>query len=115
MRIIPPIEEKPILAGLARFKNTCLILSIFQTAREPMKISSQITASTMAISTDCPSTRTSSRVEPVDEIRARMLEVLNHLPAARVLAAPDCGLGFLGRDLAMKKLKNLCEAAQSVG
>ena len=60
-------------------------------------------------------TGASSRVEPVEEIRARMLEVLNHLPAARVLAAPDCGLGFLGRDLAMKKLKNLCEAAQSVG
>lgn len=56
----------------------------------------------------------SSRLEPVDEIRARMQDVLQHLPAERVIAAPDCGLGFLGRDLAMKKLKNLSEAAKSI-
>ena len=56
----------------------------------------------------------SSRVETVDEIRARMREGLEHLPAERLLAAPDCGLGFLGRDLAMRKLRNLTEAARSV-
>ena len=56
----------------------------------------------------------SSRLEPVEEIRARMQEVLQHLPPDRVIAAPDCGLGFLGRDLAMKKLENMCEAARSV-
>ena len=56
----------------------------------------------------------SSRVEPVDEIRTRMQEVLEHLPAERLVAAPDCGLGFLGRDLAMTKLRNLSEAARSV-
>jgi len=56
----------------------------------------------------------SSRVEPVAEIRARMIEVLGHVPAERLIAAPDCGLGFLGRDLAMTKLRNLCEAARSV-
>ncbi len=55
----------------------------------------------------------SSRVEAVDEIRARMEEVLQHMPADRVMAAPDCGLGFLGRDLAMTKLRNLSEAAKS--
>ncbi|MDJ0825226.1 MAG: cobalamin-independent methionine synthase II family protein [Rhodobacter sp.] len=56
----------------------------------------------------------SSRVETVDEIRARMLEVLRNVPAERLLAAPDCGLGFLGRDLAMRKLGNMVEAARSV-
>ncbi len=56
----------------------------------------------------------SSRVEPVEEIRARMIEVMQHMPVERLIAAPDCGLGFLGRDLAMQKLKNLSEAAQSV-
>ncbi len=56
----------------------------------------------------------SSRVEPVEEIAARMGEVLRHLPAERLIAAPDCGLGFLGRDLAMTKLRNLTEAAASV-
>ena len=56
----------------------------------------------------------SSRVEPVDEIRARMEQVLEHVPEDRLIAAPDCGLGFLGRDLAMRKLSNLCEAARMV-
>lgn len=56
----------------------------------------------------------SSRVEPVEEIRDRMTQVLAHLPAERLIAAPDCGLGFLGRELAMKKLKNMVAAAKSV-
>ena len=56
----------------------------------------------------------SSRVEPVEEIRARMQEILRHIPQERLIAAPDCGLGFLGRELAMTKLSNLCEAAKSV-
>ncbi len=56
----------------------------------------------------------SSRIEPVDEIAARMQEILNTLPAERLLAAPDCGLGFLGRELAMTKLKNLVAAAHLV-
>ena len=55
-----------------------------------------------------------SRLESVEEIRARMLEVLEHLPSERLIAAPDCGLGFLGCDLAMQKLRNMCEAARLV-
>ena len=56
----------------------------------------------------------SSQVERVEDIRTRMLEVMNHIDADRLIAAPDCGLGLLGRDLAMKKLSNLVEAAKSV-
>ena len=53
----------------------------------------------------------SSRVESVDEIRSRIEAVLEHVPKERLIAAPDCGLGFLGRELALAKLKNLCAAA----
>lgn len=56
-----------------------------------------------------------SRVETVEEISARLNAALTHIDADRLLAAPDCGLAMLGRDLAMTKLKNLCEAAHSVG
>lgn len=56
----------------------------------------------------------SSQLETVDDIRARMEEVLALLPPDRVMAAPDCGLGFLGRDLAMAKLKNMATAARMV-
>ena len=56
----------------------------------------------------------SSQLESVEEIRTRMLEVMQHMPHERLIAAPDCGLGYLGRDLAMTKLKNLSDAARSV-
>ena len=55
-----------------------------------------------------------SRVEPVEEIRSRLAAALDHIDAERLIAAPDCGLGLLGRNLARQKLQNLCEAARAV-
>ena len=55
-----------------------------------------------------------SRVEPVEEIAARLNAALEHIDHDRLIAAPDCGLAMLGRELAMKKLKNLSRAAGSV-
>ena len=53
-----------------------------------------------------------SRVESVDEITQRLGQALEHIDPDRLVAAPDCGLGLLGRDLAMQKLSNLCTAAR---
>ena len=55
-----------------------------------------------------------SRVEEVDEIKDRLQEALHHIDSDRLVAAPDCGLGLLGRDLAVRKLKRLCEATGGV-
>ncbi len=55
-----------------------------------------------------------SRVEPVHEIRERLRQALEHIDKQRLVAAPDCGLGLLGRDLAREKLRCLCEAASSL-
>ncbi len=55
-----------------------------------------------------------SQVESVDEIRDRLKLALNHIDADRLIAAPDCGLGLLGRELAMSKMKNLSDAAHSL-
>ena len=55
-----------------------------------------------------------SRVESKEEIRSRLNQALDHIDAARLMAAPDCGLGLLGRELAVEKLRNLCEAAHSL-
>ena len=55
-----------------------------------------------------------SRIETVDEVRGRLTGALLHIDRERLVAAPDCGLGYLGRDLAMAKLRVLCEAAASV-
>lgn len=55
-----------------------------------------------------------SRVETVEEIRNRLKQALQHIDAERLVAAPDCGLGLLGRDLTLRKLRVLSEAARSV-
>ena len=56
-----------------------------------------------------------SRLESVGEIASRLSSALNHIDAARLIAAPDCGLGMLGEKLALQKLKNLTTAARMVG
>jgi 5-methyltetrahydropteroyltriglutamate--homocysteine methyltransferase len=55
-----------------------------------------------------------SRVEPVEEIRARLQAALDHIEPERLIAAPDCGLGILGRELSIQKLTNLCAAAHGL-
>ncbi len=55
-----------------------------------------------------------SRVETAEEIATRLTTALEHIDRDRLVAAPDCGLAMLGRDLAMKKLAALCEAAKAV-
>ncbi len=56
-----------------------------------------------------------SRIEPVEEIRARLADALEHIDAERLIAGPDCGLIMLDRPTATAKLKNLVAAAKSLG
>ena len=55
-----------------------------------------------------------TRIEPVEEIKARLVQALEHIDAGRLIAGPDCGLIKLDRATAMAKLKNLVEAAKSL-
>ena len=55
----------------------------------------------------------SSEIEEVEEIRVRIKDCLEHIDQDRLIASPDCGLGYLSRDMAKIKLKNLSEAAKS--
>lgn len=55
-----------------------------------------------------------SQVESVETITRRLQDALRHIDKDRLIAAPDCGLALLGRELAMTKLRNMCQAAQSV-
>ena len=54
-----------------------------------------------------------SRVEPVDEIALRLGEALEHIDPQRLVAAPDCGLGLLGRGLALDDERHV--GARAVG
>ena len=46
----------------------------------------------------------------VDEIKLRITEVLKYIDKDRIIIAPDCGLGYLPKDILHKKLKNMSEA-----
>lgn len=54
------------------------------------------------------------RVESVEEIRKRLQAALEPIDIERFIAAPDCGSGFPGRNLAMRKLKNICKVAKAL-
>jgi len=55
-----------------------------------------------------------SEVEEVEAVRDRLRQALDHIDPQRLIAAPDCGLGLLGRDLARRKLRVLSKAAHSL-
>ncbi len=55
-----------------------------------------------------------SRVESSEEIHLRLTQALDHIDRDRLLAAPDCGLGLLGRQLSRAKLHNMCQAAKNL-
>ncbi len=55
-----------------------------------------------------------SEIETVETVAARLSDALDHIDRDRLIAAPDCGLGHLGRDLARLKLSVMCAAANSV-
>lgn len=55
-----------------------------------------------------------SRVETVEEIRSHLREALDHVDRSRLIAAPDCGLGLLGPELARAKVRALAEAAHGL-
>jgi len=55
-----------------------------------------------------------SKVEKVEDVAKRISQALQHIDRERLIAAPDCGLGFLNRELAMEKLTVLSQAASQV-
>lgn len=56
----------------------------------------------------------SSHVETEQEIRDRVEAVLQHIPPERLILAPDCGLGFLPKNILKQKLRNMVAVAQSL-
>ena len=56
----------------------------------------------------------SSKVESAEDITMRLKRATEHIDRHRLEAAPDCGLGYLGRDLARQKLACMCACACQV-
>ena len=54
------------------------------------------------------------RVETAQDVAARIRAALKHVPAERLVVAPDCGMKYLTREAAFGKLKALAEGAAIV-
>ena len=54
----------------------------------------------------------SSQIETKEEIENRVLDALNYIDKQQLIAAPDCGLGHLPRQLAIEKLKIMVNVAK---
>ena len=55
-----------------------------------------------------------SRVESAEEITSRLQKALEHIDPERLIAAPDCGLTMLPREIAVAKLTSLVVGARAV-
>jgi len=53
-------------------------------------------------------------VETPDTVAARIRRALPHVPAERLIIAPDCGLKYLPREIAFAKMKAMVEGARIV-
>jgi len=99
LRLAPAIDEAPIdqisIEDAHRHNDLAALLPLFA--------ETTVVLGVVAIA--------DSRVETVAEVEARLRSALEHLPPERLVAAPDCGLGYLPRDLARAKLSVLTEAA----
>ncbi len=55
-----------------------------------------------------------TRVETPEDVAARIRAALQHLPPERLIVAPDCGMKYLPRDVAYKKLRAMTLGAAMV-
>lgn len=53
-------------------------------------------------------------IESSEDIAARVREALKHLPPERLMLAPDCGMKYLPRDTAFRKLRAMTQGVESV-
>jgi len=53
-------------------------------------------------------------VETPEIVADRIRRALDHVPADRILVAPDCGMKYMRRDVAFGKLKAMCDGATIV-
>ena len=56
----------------------------------------------------------SSEAETAEVVADRIRRALDVLPPERLVVAPDCGMKYLSRDLAFRKLENMVAGARLV-
>jgi 5-methyltetrahydropteroyltriglutamate--homocysteine methyltransferase len=54
------------------------------------------------------------KIETPEIVADRIRRALDHVPAERILVAPDCGMKYMRRNVAFGKLKAMCDGAAIV-
>jgi 5-methyltetrahydropteroyltriglutamate--homocysteine methyltransferase len=54
------------------------------------------------------------KIETAETVASRIRRALPHVPAERIIVAPDCGLKYLPRDVAFGKMKAMVQGAKIV-
>ena len=100
----------PFLAELAECAADQLAIEFAQPRLDPAVLepvaAKTIVLGVLDLSTD--------EVEPPDVIAARLRAALEVVPPERLVAAPDCGMKFLSRPVALAKLAAMAEGARQV-
>jgi 5-methyltetrahydropteroyltriglutamate--homocysteine methyltransferase len=52
------------------------------------------------------------KVETAETVAARIRRALQHMPADKVIVAPDCGMKYLPHDVAFGKMQAMVEGAR---
>ena len=108
------IHERP--SGYSFLPELAGVASTRSRSRRPSR------TSTPASSSRCPARRSSSAsstsattaVESPDVVAERIRRALAHVPAERVVVAPDCGMKYLPRDVAFGKMRAMVAGAAMV-
>ena len=53
-------------------------------------------------------------VEEIEAIRKLIIDAMQVIPKERISLAPDCGMWFLDREFAFRKMRSMCLAAESL-
>ena len=54
------------------------------------------------------------KVETPETVATRIRKALPHVPAERIVIAPDCGMKYLPRDAAFGKMQAMAQGAEIV-
>jgi len=109
----PKAETDAYLRVAEALDNSCIdAISLEDThRRNDLELFSKFTKTTLILGVIGIA---DSRVESVGEIGRHIKDVLQKIPAERLVIAPDCGLGMLPADICKEKIRNMVEAVRII-
>ena len=98
---LPELENSEVLQISIETAQSCLDCSVLSKLPSKTVILGVLDLSTMSI-------------ESPEVVAQRIRRALPHVPAERIVVAPDCGLKYLPREVAFGKMKAMVEGANIV-